>query len=79
MEQVAPIQLAIRLLIPAGSRLLELPEVKVPGYVGVRQLTPLKYQLTWLQFEAVPDGPGHVVFDLRVEDDRGVPVEWARP
>jgi hypothetical protein len=27
-ENVAPIQLAIRLLIPAGSRLLELPEVK---------------------------------------------------
>jgi hypothetical protein len=26
-EHVAPIQLAIRLLIPAGSRLLELPEV----------------------------------------------------
>jgi hypothetical protein len=28
VEQVAPIQLAIRLLIPAGSRLLELPEVR---------------------------------------------------
>jgi radical SAM superfamily enzyme YgiQ (UPF0313 family) len=28
IEQVAPIQLAIRLLIPAGSRLLELPEVR---------------------------------------------------
>jgi hypothetical protein len=27
VENVAPIQLAIRLLIPAGSRLLELPEV----------------------------------------------------
>jgi hypothetical protein len=27
-ENVAPIQLAIRLLIPAGSRLLELPEVR---------------------------------------------------
>jgi radical SAM superfamily enzyme YgiQ (UPF0313 family) len=27
IEQVAPIQLAIRLLIPAGSRLLELPEI----------------------------------------------------
>jgi hypothetical protein len=31
-ENVAPIQLAIRLLIPAGSRLLELPEVR--GMVG---------------------------------------------
>jgi hypothetical protein len=28
MENVAPIQLGIRLLIPAGSRLLELPEVQ---------------------------------------------------
>jgi len=28
IENVAPIQLAIRLLIPAGSRLLELPEMK---------------------------------------------------
>jgi hypothetical protein len=27
-ENVAPIQLAIRLLIPAGSRLLELPDVR---------------------------------------------------
>jgi radical SAM superfamily enzyme YgiQ (UPF0313 family) len=31
-ENVAPIQLAIRLLIPAGSRLLDLPEVR--GMVG---------------------------------------------
>jgi radical SAM superfamily enzyme YgiQ (UPF0313 family) len=28
LDQVAPIQLAIRLLIPAGSRLMELPEVR---------------------------------------------------
>ena len=28
VDQVAPIQLAIRLLIPAGSRLMELPEVR---------------------------------------------------
>ena len=33
VENVAPIQLGIRLLIPAGSRLLELPEVQ--GFVGV--------------------------------------------
>lgn len=31
MENVAPIQLAIRLLIPAGSRLLELPEMHGVG------------------------------------------------
>ena len=28
VENVAPIQLAIRLLIPEGSRMLELPEVR---------------------------------------------------
>src|SRR5436190_16462306 len=28
MDEVAPIQLAIRLLIPAGSKLMELPEVR---------------------------------------------------
>ena len=28
IEQVAPIQLAIRLLIPSGSKLLELPEIQ---------------------------------------------------
>ncbi|MFQ5692326.1 MAG: CUAEP/CCAEP-tail radical SAM (seleno)protein [Nitrospinota bacterium] len=32
VEQVSPVQLAIRLLIPAGSRLLELPEVR--GRIG---------------------------------------------
>jgi hypothetical protein len=32
VESVAPIQLAIRLLIPAGSRLLELPEL--PEMIG---------------------------------------------
>jgi hypothetical protein len=32
VEQVAPIQLAIRLLVPAGSRLLELPEFQGLGF-----------------------------------------------
>ena len=32
MEAVAPIQLAIRLLIPAGSRLLELSDLQVEGF-----------------------------------------------
>ena len=40
MENVAPIQLAIRLLIPAGSRLLELPEVQeLAGPFDQRLLT----------------------------------------
>ena len=34
--------------------------------------------LGWqVSFEAVPDGPGHVVFDLQVADDRGIPVTAA--
>ncbi len=35
-------------------------------------------RLGWqVSFQAVPDRPGHVVFDLQVEDDRGVPVTGA--
>jgi radical SAM superfamily enzyme YgiQ (UPF0313 family) len=41
IESVAPIQLAIRLLIPAGSRLLELPDVK--ELVGAFQEAALVY------------------------------------
>jgi hypothetical protein len=41
VEAVAPIQLAIRLLIPAGSRLLELPEVR--GLVGHFDAAALVY------------------------------------
>jgi hypothetical protein len=40
-ESVSPIQLAIRLLIPAGSRLLELEEVR--GMVGPFDATALVY------------------------------------
>jgi hypothetical protein len=41
IENVSPIQYAIRLLIPAGSRLLELPEVK--NGVGDFDLAALSY------------------------------------
>lgn len=41
IENVAPIQLAIRLLIPAGSRLLELPDV--PEFVGPFDESELVY------------------------------------
>jgi radical SAM superfamily enzyme YgiQ (UPF0313 family) len=41
VESVAPIQLAIRLLIPAGSRLLELPEIR--GLVGAFDEAALAY------------------------------------
>jgi radical SAM superfamily enzyme YgiQ (UPF0313 family) len=40
-ENVSPVQLAIRLLIPAGSRLLELPEVR--GLVGPFDPVALSY------------------------------------
>jgi hypothetical protein len=42
VEQVAPIQYAIRLLVPAGSRLLELPEVRdlVGPFDGARLVHP---------------------------------------
>lgn len=42
VENVAPIQLAIRLLIPAGSRLLELPEVV--ERIGAFDSAALSYQ-----------------------------------
>lgn len=41
VENVAPVQLGLRLLIPAGSRLLELPEVR--GMVGFFSETDLVY------------------------------------
>ena len=44
VENVAPIQLAIRLLIPAGSRLLELPAVR--GFIGPFDESALAYP--WL-------------------------------
>ncbi len=42
VHQVAPVQLALRLLIPAGSRLLELEEIR--GMVGVFQPDALAYR-----------------------------------
>jgi len=45
IENVAPIQLAIRLLIPAGSRLLEVPEVRdgVEPFDGAALVYPWKH------------------------------------
>jgi radical SAM superfamily enzyme YgiQ (UPF0313 family) len=47
-ENVAPIQLAIRLLIPAGSRLLELPEVRamVGPFDSAALIFPWKHEDT---------------------------------
>src|SRR5438309_1889561 len=45
-ENVAPIQLAIRLLIPAGSRLLELPDVRalVGAFDSAALIFPWKHE-----------------------------------
>ncbi|HUK31788.1 MAG TPA: radical SAM protein, partial [Candidatus Acidoferrum sp.] len=43
IENVAPIQLAIRLLIPAGSRMLDLPEIRE----GVGEFDPAALMYPW--------------------------------
>lgn len=52
IENVAPIQLAIRMLIPAGSRLLELPEIR--SLVGPFDEAALVYP--WKHRDARVDG-----------------------
>jgi len=42
IDHISPIQLAIRLLIPAGSRLLELPEIR--GIIGPFDEAALSYR-----------------------------------
>ncbi len=51
VEQVPPIQLAIRLLIPAGSRLLDLPEVREK--LGQFDSSALSYR--WLHDDPAVD------------------------
>jgi len=52
VENVSPIQLAIRLLIPAGSRLLELPEIR--DIVGPFDPAALSYK--WRHSDPALDG-----------------------
>ncbi len=59
-ENVAPIQLAIRLLIPAGSRLLELPEVR--GMVGPFDSAALIFP--WKHEDARVDALSRAISDL---------------
>ncbi len=59
-ENVAPIQLAIRLLIPAGSLLLDLPEMRV--MVGPFDSAALVYP--WKHEDARVDALARVVSDL---------------
>ena len=59
-ENVAPIQLAIRLLIPAGSRLLELPDVR--AMVGEFDSPALMFP--WKHEDARVDALGRAVSEL---------------
>ncbi|MFQ5912753.1 MAG: CUAEP/CCAEP-tail radical SAM (seleno)protein [Nitrospinota bacterium] len=60
VEQVSPVQLAIRLLIPAGSRLLELPEVT--GVIGKFDEAALSY--IWLHEDPRVDQLHRDVLDI---------------
>jgi len=59
-ENVAPIQLAIRLLIPAGSRLLELPDVR--AMVGTFDSAALIFP--WKHEDARLDALCHEISEL---------------
>lgn len=60
IDNVAPIQLAIRLLIPAGSRLLDLPDVR--GLV--REFDGAKLCYPWSHPDARVDALQHAVLNI---------------
>jgi radical SAM superfamily enzyme YgiQ (UPF0313 family) len=66
VENVAPIQLGIRLLIPEGSRLLELEEVR--GTVGAFDAESLVYP--WANGDARVDALSETVQAIAAEADR---------
>jgi len=66
IENVAPIQLGIRLLIPEGSRLLELEEVR--GMVGLFDAESLVYP--WGNADARVDALSETVQSIAAEADR---------
>jgi radical SAM superfamily enzyme YgiQ (UPF0313 family) len=66
IENVAPIQLGIRLLIPEGSRLLELEEVR--RMVGVFDAESLVYP--WRNADARVDALSETVQSIAAEADR---------
>ena len=71
VDHVAPIQLAIRLLVPEGSRLLELDEMR--GLVGVFDPTTLTYK--WVHADSRVDVLQHDVAAIvgrRLVSDRRV-------
>jgi hypothetical protein len=66
VENVAPIQLGIRLLIPEGSRLLELEEVR--GLVGAFDAKSLVYP--WKNTDSRLDSLGETIQAIASESDR---------
>jgi radical SAM superfamily enzyme YgiQ (UPF0313 family) len=66
VENVAPIQLGIRLLIPAGSRLLELNEVRQ----GVGAFDPASLVYPWRHSDARMDRLAERVQDLAAAADK---------
>ncbi|MGC2801184.1 MAG: CUAEP/CCAEP-tail radical SAM protein, partial [Candidatus Acidiferrum sp.] len=66
MENVAPIQLGIRLLIPEGSRLLELEEVRR----NVGSFDPQSLFYPWKHADARVDALGETVQAIAAEGDR---------
>jgi radical SAM superfamily enzyme YgiQ (UPF0313 family) len=65
-ENVAPIQLAIRLLIPAGSRLLELPDVR--AMVGPFDSAALVFP--WKHEDSRVDALCHEISDLVQREEK---------
>jgi hypothetical protein len=66
IENVAPIQLGIRLLIPAGSRLLELDEVK--DMIGAFDAKSLVYP--WKNADPRVDALSETIQTIAAETDR---------
>jgi hypothetical protein len=60
IESVAPVQYGLRLLIPAGSRLLELPDVQ--ALVG--QFDPVALAYPWQHPDPAMDELQHQVMEL---------------
>jgi radical SAM superfamily enzyme YgiQ (UPF0313 family) len=66
IENVAPIQLGIRLLIPEGSRLLELEEVRR----NVGQFDPQSFFYPWKHVDSRVDALSEAVQAIAAEGDR---------
>ena len=64
VENVAPVQLALRLLIPQGSRMLELPEVRLLA----TRFDPTALTWRWTHPDAEVERLSHTVFKAVSEE-----------